>query len=357
MRREAEIMLMKENQTRGTQGRNIMPRRARPGGAAIGILLGAGAMALLSLAVLNAISVIPGRYAVPGTVVLSLALLLGLYASLRRREHALAQGEQQAQALARAADRAKQVAEAEFQARTRQEEAAKHLRQVVQECTAFLERASDGDYSPLTVTVIGTVEGDEELVSDLQAMVDSLNSFATATAVGVQGARSAPVGRLPEGWSGPARADRCLGLRYRDGVVETAHDAWLESMGAAIQERYAVTSSGELALPISWKGSTIGVIGLCRQRDEGWREEEIVFAQTVVDQLSQTLEHLSLLDQAQQHAVHDKLTRRISERLQGAADIEALLQTALREAAGAVGASRAFVQWVPIPDPAGDGTP
>jgi len=76
----------------------------------------------------------------------------------------------------------------------------------------------------------------------------------------------------------------------------------------------------------------------------------------VVDQLAQTLENLSLLDQAQRHAASDKLTRRISERLQGAADMESLMRTALREVAGVLGASRAFVQWIPVPNPTDDGT-
>ena len=356
MRRVAKTTAAEAGRIPGAPGQDVVPRYSRPGRAAVGILLGAGSMALVSLAVLTVMSAIPWQYAVPGIVVLSLVLLLSLSVLVRRCECALVQGEQRERVLAMAVQHAKQVADAESQARERQEKATQHLRQAVRECNAFLERASNGDYSPLTGPAIGSMEEDEELAADLQAMIDGLNSVVAAMATALQGVQPDRAGYPAGGWSGSAQASRCLGLCYRDGIVETANDAWLESMQAAVQERNAVTSGGELALPISWKGRTIGAIGLRRQRDEGWHEEEVVFAQVVVDQLAQTLENLSLLDQAQRHAVHDKLIRRISERLQGAADMESLLQTALREAAAAVGASRAFVQWVPVPNPIDDGT-
>lgn len=356
MHREAETTVTEGGRIPGLPGEHAMPRHARSGRAAIWLLLGAGSVTLVSLAVLSAMSVIPNRYAVPIVVVVSLTLLLSLTVLALWRGHALAQGEQREQTLASAVQRAVQVADARSRACARQERTTQYLRQAVQECTAFLERASNGDYSPLVVSANGLVQEDTDLLADLQAMVDSLNSVVGAMTTALQAGQPAEAGPLAaERWLGSAQASRCLGLCYRDGVVETANDVWLESMQAAVQQRNAVTSGGELALPISWKGRTIGVIGLRRQQDEVWREEEVVFSQLVVDQLAQTLESLSLLDQAQRHAAHDKLTRRIGERLHGAADMESLLQTALREAASAVGASRAFVQWVPVPEQTDDG--
>ena len=340
--------------SRVTEGQDAIPRHEPFESAATEVMLGLGCIVLASLGVLGSISVLPGWYTVPALGALSLVLLVSLWLSIRRHARILAAEQQRDRELASAIGRAERLAEEERQARESQERVTESLRAAIREYTAFLDRVAEADLSRPGVSTLGSPMADETTQDrDLQALSSRLSSTVGALVKASQNVQVAQGRYLAEAWSGSAQTGHAFGLRYRDGMVETANEAWLASMQSAVQERDVCTRDGELALPISWRGKTIGVIGLRRQRQGAFGEGDVNLVRAVVDQLAQTLESLTLVDQAQRHATRDRLARRISDRLRNAGDMEAMLQAALRETAAALGASRAFVQWV-SPSPPGD---
>ncbi len=132
-----------------------------------------------------------------------------------------------------------------------------------------------------------------------------------------------------------------------------------DDRGVVALEDVAVVPAGDeltLTLPIAVRGQVVGRIVAQKPGEAGaWTEDERAVLQTLVERLGVALESARLYQDVQRRAAREQLTREITDRLRAALDVDALLQMVIREAATAVGASRAFVQWVALPDEAGEG--
>jgi PAS domain S-box-containing protein len=100
-----------------------------------------------------------------------------------------------------------------------------------------------------------------------------------------------------------------------------------------------------LVAPISLYGQTIGSIFLRRDPGEDpWAPEEIALARDLADQISLALENARLLAETRLRAERDRLTADITARVRASMDVEAVLQTAVRELGAALGTDRAFIR-------------
>lgn len=110
---------------------------------------------------------------------------------------------------------------------------------------------------------------------------------------------------------------------------------------ADIKEHQAQAS---LIVPLKLHGQTIGVLGFQESETQrSWSEDEITLVETVADQMAQTLESARLLEQSRTRAHRETVTRQITERIRDAMDVDAMLQTAIRELGQALGASQVYV--------------
>jgi len=100
-----------------------------------------------------------------------------------------------------------------------------------------------------------------------------------------------------------------------------------------------------LSVPIKLRGQVIGVLDL-HEADETrtWTEHEMSLAQTVADQMAQAVESARLFEQTQSRARHEALTRRITERIREALDVDDMLQTAVQELGQALGAPQVYIR-------------
>jgi len=100
-----------------------------------------------------------------------------------------------------------------------------------------------------------------------------------------------------------------------------------------------------LSVPIKLRDQVIGVIDL-HEVDETriWTEHEVALAQAVADQMAQALESQRLFEQTRALARREALTRRITDRIRDAMDVDTILQTAIRELGQALGAPRVYVR-------------
>ena len=144
------------------------------------------------------------------------------------------------------------------------------------------------------------------------------------------------------GWQvrGALLADRSI-VGYVCG--ERGVEALRKEAGSPVEAKDEV----ELRLPIVVRGQVVGTLVAQKpDGDKGWSGEEERVLRILVERLGVALESARLYQDVQRRAVREQLTREITDRLRGALNMDALLQTVIREAASAVGASRAFVQWV-----------
>jgi adenylate cyclase len=109
-----------------------------------------------------------------------------------------------------------------------------------------------------------------------------------------------------------------------------------------------------LSVPIKLRGQVIGVLDL-HEADEArlWTEHEIALAEAVAEQLALALESARLFEQTQARARREALTRRITDRIRDAMDVDAMLKTAIQELGQALGAPRVYIRLAT--DAGGDG--
>jgi GAF domain-containing protein len=122
-----------------------------------------------------------------------------------------------------------------------------------------------------------------------------------------------------------------------------------------------VTSGGgdgqtpaSLVVPLELYGQPIGVLGF-QETEPGrvWTEDEIVLAEAAAYEIAQVLERARLFEQTQARARREALTRRITDRIRDAVDVDAMLKTAIQELGQALGAPRVYVRLAT--DAGGDG--
>jgi GAF domain-containing protein/HAMP domain-containing protein len=100
-----------------------------------------------------------------------------------------------------------------------------------------------------------------------------------------------------------------------------------------------------LAVPIKFRSLMLGAIRL--KKDESthpWTSDEITSIQNLADQLGAALENARLYRETQRAASRDRMVREIGDRMRRSADMDSLIQTAIREMARVLDVNQAFAQ-------------
>ncbi len=159
-----------------------------------------------------------------------------------------------------------------------------------------------------------------------------------------------------ESWRRYTRA-RPETMRYSYGSVTCPAQTWQAAREQARASGEAVTFTGgngsegaiqSLAVPVSLRGLTVGVLGFHRPVEAGaWRPEEIAMVRMVADRLALALENIRLLEEAQRRAHEEHLLGEVTARIRAPMDVDAILQTAVRELGQAIGVDRVSVYLAP----------
>jgi GAF domain-containing protein/HAMP domain-containing protein len=158
-------------------------------------------------------------------------------------------------------------------------------------------------------------------------------------------------GYMVRGYRGTNETDVTIPLNEKpsDELLQTLPDL---RGGSVVQ-----LGSHLLAVPIKFRSLVLGAIRL--QKDGGahpWTVEEISSIQNLADQLGAALENARLYRETQRAASRDRMAREIGDRMRRSSDMDALIQTAIREMARVLDVDQAFAQInvdAPLPvDPA-----
>jgi GAF domain-containing protein len=111
-----------------------------------------------------------------------------------------------------------------------------------------------------------------------------------------------------------------------------------------------------LQLSIRVRGQTIGEFDLARVGEwPDWTPEDIAFAQSLIDQVGQTIETARLLEETERLAGRERIINDINSRVRQTVNIESILQTAVNELGRRLGAARVFARVGDLEAPAGKG--
>ena len=139
------------------------------------------------------------------------------------------------------------------------------------------------------------------------------------------------------------------GRRYLRGRGVFGDATWYPEMKQAIEKKDVVRvepdSEGEkaaasVALPITVRGQTVGVIDLRKQATGKWSQGDIEFVQTVVSQLGSAMESARLYQDTQRRAAQSQLVEEIAARMRGTLDVASVARTAVNEIRYRLGATQ-----------------
>lgn len=147
----------------------------------------------------------------------------------------------------------------------------------------------------------------------------------------------------------PGEYVQVLALQPDDVPLTAAEQAVERGKVVVINSNDAETPGvSELAAPIQLQGQTIGVLNLQEMEGERhWTQDDITLIQEIADQVGQALEKARLFDESRRRAQREQATRQITDRIRGRTEVDAMLQTAIRELAQTLRAPRVFVRLAP----------
>jgi GAF domain-containing protein len=177
------------------------------------------------------------------------------------------------------------------------------------------------------------------------AWQEHLRQYRALNAGGLLYERLAPA-RQEEGGETPSRA--VGGGKGPAGKVASVPDLWRPEMERALGGGYSALPEdgrGGLAVPITLRGQTLGVLGVeAPPGSRQWTEDDLALVQAVSEQLAQTLEAARLFADSQRSAERERLIGEITSRIRASTDVQAILETTASELARALGTPRALVR-------------
>ncbi len=217
------------------------------------------------------------------------------------------------------------------------------------------------------MTVQSTEEAafDEADIAVMQTMADQVavaldNARLFAESQAALEAERRAYGELSlQAWNELLRTRIRWGYRYANRAIAPVAGDWQPEMLQAAQTGRSILSDGTrdstLAVPIKMRDQVIGVLNLRKSGGGGaWSDDEIALLETLSEQLGVALESARLYQDTQRRAARERLIGEVTDRMRRAADMDTLLQTAIREMAAVLGAPNAFVQLAAPPEPVED---
>jgi GAF domain-containing protein len=137
-----------------------------------------------------------------------------------------------------------------------------------------------------------------------------------------------------------------------EGTWLAAPDLWRPEMELAVRqgEHVAAGSGSEqdragLAIPITVRGQTIGVLGVEAPADDRhWTRDDVALIEAISEQLAQTLENARLFADTQRRAERERLIGEITTKIRASTDMRDILETAAVELGRTLGTSRTLVR-------------
>jgi len=145
---------------------------------------------------------------------------------------------------------------------------------------------------------------------------------------------------IGQAWNKYLQASEQISAEWREG-------AWIKNADEKRETAISIAphQAANLQLPIKVRGQTVGEFDVTTSRaSHVWAEEDIAFAQALIDQVGQTIENARLLEETERLAGRERTINTINTRVRQNINRDAILKTAVEELGRSLGAARVFVQ-------------
>jgi hypothetical protein len=231
----------------------------------------------------------------------------------------------------------------EQQARQRERLLIEQLQMLVQTYVTYLGHIGAGDYeAQLTIP--------EQKFADVPELIHlghSLRQTISNLTTRIKDAEMAQTMYIQRSWeSFLEQSTTPSGFEYKqqNSDVIATENAWMPVMETAFNSESIVTADDEMGIAMNIRGAVIGALGLKRKEHSTWTEDEILMVRDIVDQLTQTLERLRLIDDISRSAALESTASNVTASIRAEVDIEAVLERAIAELGVALQADSGYGQ-------------
>ena len=194
----------------------------------------------------------------------------------------------------------------------------------------------------------------ESLANQLAVAVNNINLITEAQQA-LQQVEALNAQLTEEQWSQTLQDTPVLGYLYTPETLAPTADDWLTSMTEAVAQAHRSgdeivlredqdTMTNEMAIPIKIRGQLIGVLGMQREADKGWNENDKLVVQALSEQIALALESARLFENAQRNAWRDQVVGEATARVWSTAEIEEVMRTAIEQLGQQLDASEVIIQ-------------
>jgi hypothetical protein len=219
-------------------------------------------------------------------------------------------------------------------------------RQIVRQYVRFMQRIAGGDYdAQLDRELLNEGQGQDRGQRELRQLGTYLTEMVSSLIAALRDMQVLQRRYLGTAWREFERSNGNPSL-YSVGDASERDlfaDLWQPMFQQSLGSGELIIEGNRLALPILLGSQPLGVVGAKLEEGTEWTDEQLILAQSVMDQLAQTMENLRLVNQTQRTAQRERMIGQISTHLRASLDLEAMLKTAADEMQRALGLGRVSV--------------
>ena len=181
----------------------------------------------------------------------------------------------------------------------------------------------------------------QTMADQVAVAIDNARLLAEAQAA-LEATRRAYGAFSQEAWTELLSSRKGWGYRYAHKAVTPTEGDWHTEMLRAVQSGQSVrqTSTGDptLAVPLKVRDQVIGALRFRKGTKGGdWSPDEVSQLQTLTEQLGVALDSARLYQDTRRSAARERLAAQATARMRQTLDMDAVLQTAVREISTALG--------------------
>jgi len=143
-----------------------------------------------------------------------------------------------------------------------------------------------------------------------------------------------------------------------DGFLRQARQQAMDQNRPVVRKRGLPGGGGEpdraegaMIVPLRLRGRPIGTITLHDTRgDPAWTDDDVALAETVAQEIAQTIETLRLMDESRRHLAREQLVGEVAASMRESLDVEAVLKAGAVEIREAMGLSAVTVRLAELDD-------
>ncbi len=148
---------------------------------------------------------------------------------------------------------------------------------------------------------------------------------------------------LKVGWEKYTRSSNLVGIQ-RKGQQSSILTEAIEIDGAEPGKKETTSPSGHINIPLKLRGAKIGVLSIENINNRQFTQDELDVISAILERAALAMENARLLEESQRRAAREQTISEMSAKIGSGTEIEAILQTAVRELGAQISGTQISVE-------------